>query len=342
MDLWQCPAVVTGAASGLGAETARHLAEAGAQVTAIDIDAVRVGVVGKAIEGLAIPCDVSDAAAAEAAFQRAREVHGAARVLVNCVGLAHPQRILGDDGPMPLDDFRRLVEVNLISTFNMMRLAAADMARARADAQRRARRDHLDRVDLRLRRPERRGRLRRLEGRRGQHDPAGGARAGLVRHPRRRHRPRAVRHRHPVRDGAQPRLASTNPPRGEGQGGRSSYVSSRTPLGEMVEMIARHHSECSAQAQRMAAQWSSARSKFQAANAQAFRSVVTSTSASASATSSREGTKWQGAAITGFPLTSYMGNAVCCAWNACHDVQRRGPCGEASRKAGCRSSARPV
>jgi hypothetical protein len=46
--------------------------------------------------------------------------------------------------------------------------------------------------------------------------------------------------------------------------------------------------------------------------------------ASASATSSREGTKWQGAAITGFPLTPYMGNAVCCAWNACHDVQRRG------------------
>ena len=129
MDLWQCPAVVTGAASGLGAETARHLAEAGAKVTAVDIDAVRVGVVGDAIDGLAIPCDVSDAAAAEAAFQRARDMHGPARVLVNCVGVAHPQRILGDGGPMPLDDFRRLVEVNLISTFNMMRLAAADMAR---------------------------------------------------------------------------------------------------------------------------------------------------------------------------------------------------------------------
>lgn len=56
-------------------------------------------------------------------------MHGAARILVNCVGLAHPQRILGDSGPMPLDNFRRLVEVNLISTFNMMRLAAADMAR---------------------------------------------------------------------------------------------------------------------------------------------------------------------------------------------------------------------
>jgi NAD(P)-dependent dehydrogenase (short-subunit alcohol dehydrogenase family) len=53
-------------------------------------------------------------------------VTGAARVLVNCVELAHPQRILGESGPMPLDNFRRLVEVNLISTFNMMRLAAAE------------------------------------------------------------------------------------------------------------------------------------------------------------------------------------------------------------------------
>ncbi len=128
MDLWQCPVVVTGAASGLGAETARHLAEAGAKVTAIDINAERVGVVGKAIDGLAIACDVSDPEAAEAALRRAREVNGPARVLVSCVGIAHPQRILGDDGPMPLDEFRRLVEVNLISTFNMMRLAAADMA----------------------------------------------------------------------------------------------------------------------------------------------------------------------------------------------------------------------
>jgi NAD(P)-dependent dehydrogenase (short-subunit alcohol dehydrogenase family) len=129
MNLQQCRAVVTGAASGLGAETARHLAKAGAKVTAIDIDPVRVGAVGDAIGGLAIPCDVSDAAAAEAAFQRARDVHGSARILVNCVGLAHKQRILDDSGPMPLDNFRRLVEINLISTFNMMRLAAADMAR---------------------------------------------------------------------------------------------------------------------------------------------------------------------------------------------------------------------
>jgi NAD(P)-dependent dehydrogenase (short-subunit alcohol dehydrogenase family) len=130
MDLWQCSAIVAGAASGLGAETARFLADAGARVTAIDIDADRVADVGRSIEGLAIPCDISDPAAAEGAIRLARERHGPARVLVNCVGLAAPQRILDSDGgPMPLDNFRRLVEVNLIAGFNMLRLAAADMAR---------------------------------------------------------------------------------------------------------------------------------------------------------------------------------------------------------------------
>ena len=129
MDLWQTSAIVAGAASGLGAETARFLAEAGARVTAIDIDADRVAAVGQAIDGLAIPCDISDVHAAEEAFRMARERHGAARVLVNCVGLANPQRILDPEGhPMPLDNFRRLVEVNLIGGFNLLRLAAADMA----------------------------------------------------------------------------------------------------------------------------------------------------------------------------------------------------------------------
>ena len=128
MDLWQRPAVVTGAGSGLGAETARYLAEEGAKVTAIDIDEARLHDVADEIEALAIPCDVSDSAATEAALRRAGEAHGPARVLVHCVGRGHKQAVVSDDGPMPLDDFRRLVEVNLISTFNIMRLAAADMA----------------------------------------------------------------------------------------------------------------------------------------------------------------------------------------------------------------------
>ena len=128
MDLWACPAVVTGAASGLGAETARFLAEAGAKVTLIDIDAAGVQKVGEEIGALAIPCDVADSASAERALARARDTHGAPRVLVHCVGRGHPEPIVGAGGPMPLDDFRQLVEVNLISTFNMMRLVAADMA----------------------------------------------------------------------------------------------------------------------------------------------------------------------------------------------------------------------
>lgn len=129
MDLWQSAAVVTGAASGLGAETARFLAEAGAKVSVIDIDAIRLEVVAKEIDALAIPCDMSDSDAAEAAFKQARETNGAARVLVHCVGRGHSQKILSNDEPMALESFRQLVEVNLISTFNMMRLAAADMAR---------------------------------------------------------------------------------------------------------------------------------------------------------------------------------------------------------------------
>ena len=128
MDLWACPAVVTGAASGLGAETARYLSEAGARVTLIDIDADGVNRVADDIGALAIHCDVADSQSAEEAITRAREAHGAARVLVHCVGRGHNEPILGVGGPMPLDDFRQLVEVNLMSTFNMIRLAAADMA----------------------------------------------------------------------------------------------------------------------------------------------------------------------------------------------------------------------
>lgn len=127
MDLWECPAVVTGAGSGLGAESARHLAEAGARVTLLDLDAVRVENVAAEIGGLAIACDVADEVAVAAALDRARDEHGPTRVLLNCVGRAQPHRIVDRDGPMPLADFRYLVEVNLISAFNLMRLAAADM-----------------------------------------------------------------------------------------------------------------------------------------------------------------------------------------------------------------------
>ncbi|MCH7795531.1 MAG: SDR family NAD(P)-dependent oxidoreductase, partial [Proteobacteria bacterium] len=82
------------------------------------------------IGGLGIACDVASAEAAEAAVARAREAHGAARVLVNCAGIAPAKRIVGRGGPMALEDFENVIKVNLIGSFNLLRLAAADMLAA--------------------------------------------------------------------------------------------------------------------------------------------------------------------------------------------------------------------
>ena len=120
------PALVTGAASGLGAATARALAAAGAKVAVLDANAAGAEAVAAEIGGLAAACDVTDAASAEAAVAAARAAHGAARILVNCAGIAPAQKIVGRDGAMPLDAFRKVVEVNLIGTFNLLRLFAAD------------------------------------------------------------------------------------------------------------------------------------------------------------------------------------------------------------------------
>ena len=120
-------AIVTGGGSGLGAETARHLARAGARVAVLDLNLDAAQSVAREFGGLAIPCDVSNAAGAAGAVTVAADKHGPARILVNCAGIAPARRIVGKDGPMPLDDFIKVIQVNLIGTFNMMRLAAAGM-----------------------------------------------------------------------------------------------------------------------------------------------------------------------------------------------------------------------
>jgi NAD(P)-dependent dehydrogenase (short-subunit alcohol dehydrogenase family) len=120
-------AIVTGGGGGLGAATARFLAAAGAKVTLLDLNMEAAETVASEIDGLAVSCDVSDAASAEAAVTQAREAHGPARILVNCAGIGPAERIVGRNGPMPLENFRRVIEINLIGTFNLTRLAAADM-----------------------------------------------------------------------------------------------------------------------------------------------------------------------------------------------------------------------
>jgi NAD(P)-dependent dehydrogenase (short-subunit alcohol dehydrogenase family) len=126
MDAKGQAAIVTGAASGLGAATAQLLAQQGAKVALLDVN--DAGPVAAEIGGLALTCDVTDEGSASAAIDQARTQHGTARILVNCAGVGPAKRIVGRDGPMPLADFKRVIDINLIGTFNMMRLAAAEMS----------------------------------------------------------------------------------------------------------------------------------------------------------------------------------------------------------------------
>jgi NAD(P)-dependent dehydrogenase (short-subunit alcohol dehydrogenase family) len=127
MEIKGQAALVTGGASGLGAATARALAAAGARVAILDVNQKAAAEVAIDINGIAVACDVADSASAAAAIQAAAKDHGPARILVNCAGIGPAKRIVGRDGPMPLEDFERVIRINLIGTFNMMRLAAAAM-----------------------------------------------------------------------------------------------------------------------------------------------------------------------------------------------------------------------
>jgi NAD(P)-dependent dehydrogenase (short-subunit alcohol dehydrogenase family) len=120
-------AVVTGAASGLGAETAAALAKAGAKVALLDVNFDGARQQAAKIGGIAVQCDVTSADGAVAALKSARDAHGPVRILVNCAGIGPAKRMVGRDGPMPLSEFEKAISINLIGTFNMMRLAAAEM-----------------------------------------------------------------------------------------------------------------------------------------------------------------------------------------------------------------------
>jgi len=119
-------AVVTGGASGLGLATARRLAKAGAHVVLIDLAGSAGVEQAAAIGGTFVPADVTDEQQVSTALDAAVE-HGPLRVAVNCAGVGTAGRVIGKKGVLALEDFARVVNVNLIGTFNVIRLAAVRM-----------------------------------------------------------------------------------------------------------------------------------------------------------------------------------------------------------------------
>lgn len=127
MNIENVPAIVTGGASGLGEGTARFLAANGAKVTLLDVQIDKAQALADEIGGLAIECDVTSEESVQQAIALARKTHGPCGIAVNCAGIGNPGRILGRDGPMSLDFFNKVIQVNLVGSFNVLRLAAADM-----------------------------------------------------------------------------------------------------------------------------------------------------------------------------------------------------------------------
>lgn len=129
MDIQGQIAIVTGGGSGMGAATAKQLTKVGAKVALLDKNIQAAKKIAQEISGIAIECDVSDAKSAETAIQQIKTQLGVPRICVNCAGIATAKRMVGREGPMALEDFSRVIQINLISTFNMMRLTADEMVK---------------------------------------------------------------------------------------------------------------------------------------------------------------------------------------------------------------------
>ncbi len=158
-------ALVTGGASGLGEATARELARLGAKVAVLDRNAALAEKVAAEIGGVACVCDITDTDSVNAALDKAEAAHGPARILMNVAGIGSAKRIVGKDGnPAPLEDFVRVVNINLIGAYNISAPFRGALRQARCARQRRAGRDALHRLGRRLRRPGGPAGLQRLKG----------------------------------------------------------------------------------------------------------------------------------------------------------------------------------
>lgn len=129
MNIQGQAAIVTGGASGLGEAVARELARLGGKVAVLDRNLERGQQVATEIGGTAHACDITDTASVEAALDAAAAAHGPARILMNVAGIGGAKRIVGKDGrAAPLEDFARVITVNLVGTYNISRLFAARCA----------------------------------------------------------------------------------------------------------------------------------------------------------------------------------------------------------------------
>lgn len=131
MNIQGQAALVTGGGSGLGEATARELARLGAKVAVLDVNIDNARRVAEEIGGIALLCDVSSPDSVQAAIDTAAAAHGTARILMQIAGIGTAKRVIAKDGsPAPLEDFARVVNVNLIGSYNVARLFAAACAKA--------------------------------------------------------------------------------------------------------------------------------------------------------------------------------------------------------------------
>jgi NAD(P)-dependent dehydrogenase (short-subunit alcohol dehydrogenase family) len=131
MEITDSAALVTGGASGLGRATAERLVQSGARVVIADLSASDGKSVAERLGATFVPTDVTDEQQVQAAVDAASEL-GTLRINVNCAGIGNAMRTVGRQGPFPLEEFAKVVQVNLVGTFNSIRLAAARMAEADA------------------------------------------------------------------------------------------------------------------------------------------------------------------------------------------------------------------
>lgn len=128
MDIKNCAVIITGGASGMGAATARTLSQKGAKIALFDLNKEAADKIAAEINGIAIQCDVTNAESVKNALAAAEAKHGIARIVINCAGIVHGKRMVSKDGVMSLDEFRRVIEINLIGSFNVMSQAFAAMS----------------------------------------------------------------------------------------------------------------------------------------------------------------------------------------------------------------------